>query len=259
MDRDSNAVQVGGSFERRRGPSILVGVVGILVFVAVVKPWSFGGGGGAAGSRPPARSMPGGTAALDGAAVPPASAGMPDSNALACLAGDTEQLVLLERWADNEVRSWIAVASSDATGPLDTTIPTTTIYSSHVIGVGICPRRSPNGSSVGGARIHDVQRISLSSTGRAGVDLGAWAPITRLTENPEWAVLYGPAAFALESSEPFNAQPRALSPGSIPTLEPHPAVWPNGVYALGFSFPLDPTTRLHWLQVEIRPGAPGAG
>jgi hypothetical protein len=254
MDRDANAVQVGGSFERRRGPSILVGVVAILVLVALVKPWSFGDGSSTGGSHVPNRTI-GPRAAVDGGAVPSASPGPPDLNALACLSGDTEQLVLLERWPGNEIRSWVAVADSDSIGATNAASPTTIIHSSHVIGIGICPRLSSGGSSFGSAHLLDVLAISPSTTGRISVDLGVPEPITLVTESPEWALLYGPATGA-----PVGGGPRAgTSASPVGTSAPVSATWAAGVYLLAFTFPLDPTEQVHWLHVEIRAGARGAG
>jgi hypothetical protein len=258
MDPDANAVQAGGSFERRRGPSILVGVVGILVLVALVKPWSFGGdGAGGGSSRATGRPAADASGLEDVAVAPATSPETPDANAIACFSSNTEQLVLLERWPGNEVRSWIAVASASATGPLDPAIPTTTIHSSHLVGIGVCPPRPPNGPQFGAAVMHDIQLVTMSSANRAAVDLGVWPPLTKVPEDPGSAMLYGPPPSPGPTGD--GQSPGASIPGPVPSGAPLPATWPIGTYVLSFAVPNDLTTQIRWLRIEIRAGPRGAG
>lgn len=259
MDRDTNAVQVGGSFERRRGPSILVGVVGILVLVALVKPWSFGGSNGAGGGSSRASGRPAADASgLEDVAVGSSSSpATPDLDAIACFSSETEQLVLLERWPGDEVRSWIAVATGTATGPMDPAIPTMTIHSSHLVGIGLCPPRPPNSPQLGAALMHDIQIVMTPATNPRAVDLGIWPPLTEVPTDGEWAVLYGPPPSPPPTGD--SPSPEGSAAGPPPSGAALPATWPIGTYVLAFGVPHDPTSQIRWLRIEILAGPLGAG
>jgi hypothetical protein len=260
MDRDTDAVQVGGSFERRRGPSILVAIVGMLVLLALVKPWSFGAGSGRGDGGAPATPSTASASAAAGPAGPSPTSDAPDANELTCFAADREQLVLLERWPDTEVRSWIAITTVGPTSPLDPAIPTTTIHSSHLIGLGICPPSVTDGPQFCGALLLSAQRITSTPTGPTAADLGVGPLITRITGNPDLALLYGPAAFPVPApSETVPQTPAGSGAAPARTAEPATASWSSGTYVLSFAYCLEPAPQIHWLKIEIQDGARGAG
>lgn len=184
-----------------------------------------------------------------------------------CLSGDTEQLVLLERWAGNEVRSWIVATDRPVSGPLDPAMARIAVFSSHVIGIGICAPQAFGGSVAAGARLDDVQVVAQDGHGPKAGDLGRPDPITITTGSPDAAVLYGwpqstptdsgPAKPSLQPTpaEVAGPTPPAFGPG--PTATP----WPPGSYAIAFVFPADPSARVRWVRLDIldsaTPSTPG--
>jgi hypothetical protein len=233
VDQEPNAVRAGGSFEPSRGPRILVAVVAVMLLFAVVKPWAFSGGGSGGAAAPgSAREL------AASPTPPPTPTPIPaDPYGMDCLSGDTEQAVALERWPDNQVRTWVAIEDAVATGPLDTAMPRIVIHSSHVVGIGVCAARSLAGATRSGAWVRDVQSILKVDV---AFDLGAPDPINRDVGTPDGAVLYG----------------WITPPGPAASPMPPPTPWPAGSYALSFTFPIDATRQLHWLRVDLVADAP---
>lgn len=268
MDHEQDVVRVRTRFERRRMPSIIVGGVVIFLLVALIKPWSFGDDGstdGRPGSGGPIAGASG--LAIDPTPTPatpssPATPSpIPDPNAMACLTDDSEQVVLIERWAGNEVRSWAASADMIVPGPLDTRLVPITIFSSHVIGLGVCAPRAPIGAQRPAATLLDVRSIVQSADGPQAIDLGSPELITQRPSGPEPAVLYGPPA---ASAPPETT--RATAPTGSPAASggtPAPAgtwpSWPTGSYAIAFKFASDGPNVVRWLRVDLVKGAGGAG
>jgi hypothetical protein len=236
---------------------IVTAAIVALLVLAIVKPWSFGASGGpATGSSivRPSRSP-------DAALLTPSASPRPpeDPNGMLCLSGDTEQVVLLERWAGNEVRSWIVATDRAADGPLDPGITRIAIYSGHVIGLGICAPEAIGGSVAAGAQIQDVQVLSQGERGLEARDLGLPDRISATTDTPDAAVLYGAPHAA-----PIGASPRpdpAASDGPTPATSgsgPTVTTWPTGAYVIAFVFPGDPSGRVRWLRVDLL-GSVGPG
>ena len=273
MDREQDSVQVQRRFERRRAPSILVGGIVAFLLIALLKPWSFGQERssdtqpGLDGSIAEATGLPtvAPTPALE--TTPPTPAPVPDPNAMACLTDETEQIVLLERWAGNEVRSWVASADVPATGPLDPGLVPVSIFSSHVIGLGVCAPRAQLGAQHPAAQIVDVFSIEHTVDGIHASDLGRPGAITREPSGAEPAVLYGVPQAALPNVSPGgsivlpvgSASPAGSavpSPVIAPAPDASPA-WPTGSYAIGFRFPSDDASLVRWLRVDLIKGAGG--
>ena len=268
MDHEQDVVRVETRFGRRRAPSILVGGIAVFLLVALIKPWSFGGDGSAEG-RPGAA---GPSAATSGPATggtltpatssPPATPStIPDPNAMACLTDDTEQVVLIERWAGNEVRSWIASADMIVPGPLDARLVPIGIFSSHVIGLGVCAPRAPIGAQRPAAALLDVRSIVQTVDGPRAVDLGSPDLMTPRPSGPEPAVLYGPPAAAAPLQPSATTAPSgspAASAGTPAATDAWPT-WPTGSYAIAFRFASDGPDVVRWLRVDLIKGAGGAG
>lgn len=282
MDREPNAVRVRSSFERPREASIVVAVIVGFLVVAIVKPWSFGetGSDGARladrGALPAASGV-----ALLTEPTPAPAIGIPDPNAMACLSDETDQLVTIERWAGHEVRSWVAVADITGSGPLDQRLTPISIYSNHVVGLGICAPRTQaavsetvgGGTGQGvspGARLLDVRSIVETAAGPVAFDLGIPDPITVQRSGPDPAVLYGPPEVAEPSGSPGLSgleRPGSVVPGTALPLETSSAsasptagwpTWPTGAYAIAFRFDSDGSKVVRWLRLDLIPGAGGA-
>jgi hypothetical protein len=215
---------------------IIVALIVGLIFIAVVKPWAFwSGGGGVSGGAEQGSGVPGQASRSE----PPPTIETPapvDPNTMDCLSSDIEQLVAIERWPNNEVRSWIAVNEASAIGPLDSRISRVAMHSSHVIGIGVCSPRALGAASGAGAWIHDVQAIVATNGKPNAVEIGPPDPIGHETGTAGWAVLYGPVVLPVSLTRP-NAY----------------RAWPIGSYGIAFTFPLDPTQQLHWLRIDIVP------
>jgi len=231
VDQEPNAVRVRGSFQQSRGARVLVSVVAVLLLLALVKPWRFWSDGTSGGDNERGTASPVGASAplLATAAPPPA-----DPNAMDCLSGDTEQAVALERWPDNQVRTWVAIQDVSAAGPLDTRMPRIVIHSSHVVGIGVCASRALAGPRGTGAWVRDVQSVVRTATAPKAVDLGGADPINRDIGTPDGAVLYGWTAT-----------------GPSPVQSTRPTPWPLGSYALAFTFPMDATQQVRWLRIDL--------
>jgi hypothetical protein len=270
-EQDTIRVQV--RFERRRAPSIMVAGIVVFLLIAVLKPWSFGQDRsedtrpGANGSIAAATGLPSVAPTLALETAPPTPTPVPDPNAMACLTDETEQIVLLERWAGNEVRSWVASADVPATGPLDPGLVPVSIFSSHVIGLGVCAPRAQLGAQRPAAQVVDVFSIVRTADGVHAADLGWPDAINQQPSGPEPAVLYGAPRAALPNLSPGGSivlpvesvSPSAIaapSPGIAPAPDAWPA-WPTGSYAIGFRFPSDDPNLVRWLRVDLSKGAGG--
>ena len=275
MDHDPDLVPVHTRSDGRRTPSILAASIAVFLLIALVKPWSFG-----ASPQPdaPATGVPAATAALAAgptpspAATPSPTPAIVDPNAMACLTDESDQIVLLERWSGNEVRSWVAAVDMIVADPLDDRLQPVTVFSTHVIGLGVCAPRS-SGEAVPAAQILDVRAIVADAGGRRSVDLGEPERISLESHDPEPAVLFGAPAATRPSPTPglrrldSNFDPhdpgRASAP---PTRSGGPvlavadfAIWPTGSYAIGFRFGSDATTVVRWLRIDLLKGAGAAG
>jgi hypothetical protein len=263
VEQQGDVVRVRTRFERRRAPTIVVSGVVLFLLVALVKPWSFGEGGSAAGPAATAsvRSIGAAPTPALTPAPSPSPTPIPDPNAMACLTDDTEQIVLIERWAGNEVRSWIASTDLVVADPLDPRLVPIPIFSAHVIGLGVCAPRAPIGAQRPAAILLDVRSIVRTVDGPRAADLGGPERLTVATSGPEPAVLYGPpagstplapAATAGRSGSPMASAAASASSGTWP-------VWPTGSYAIGFRFASDGPDVVRWLRVDLIKGAGAAG
>ncbi len=274
MDHEPKAVRVESPFARPREPTILVAAIAAFLLIAILKPWSSGENG--ADSRPTSPlgailSSP--QLAIDGQRSRSATPSIPDPNAMACLTDAAEQIVILERWAGHEVKSWIAAADRTASGPLDPLLVPVPLFSSHVIGLGICAPRSPTGTQLPAARLLDVRSIVQSAGGPLAVDLGVPDPITLQISGPEPAVLYGAPVVTLPNASvgppwfDLPADPTAKEPPfETPTSGPGRsaptagwATWPTGSYAIAFLFQSDGSNVVRWLRVDLIHGAGTSG
>ena len=254
MDHEPNAVHVEGTFQRPRGPSIVIVAFLAGILVALVKPWSFGGSG-----APEAQTSPLPSGARGGvlSSTAPAQSPQVDPNGMLCLGGDVEQVVAYERSANVEVRNWIAVDDVPVTGPLDPRLARIRIYSSHVVGLGICGPFTGAGVPVAG-RIIDVL-LAATMPGEPAKDLGRPRQITLELGGPDAAVLYGSPQELVVLPDP-TAGAAPPSPGArgtggigaeLPTLRP----WSKGAYAIAFAFAWDDPTVVRWLGFDVVPGA----
>lgn len=246
MDQEPYAVHVEGAFERPRGPSIVVGAILAGVLLALLKPWSFGGSG-----APDARSSARPSAAAGVVtSFAPAPSPQVDPNGMLCLGGDVEQVVAYERSAKAEVRNWIAVNDVPVTGPLDSQVSRITIFSSHVVGLGICGRYAGEGVPVAG-RILDVQLIAKTPDEPPTKDLGRPRQLTLELGGSDAAVLYGSPQELVVAPEPPVAA-ASSSPGTdLPTLR----AWSTGTYAIAFTFAADRPGVVRWLRIDLVAGA----
>ncbi len=256
-----------------RGPrraSIMTVAVIVLVALAIAKPWTLvatGSPEGPAADPIPASANPA-TNPGDRSAIPTAPSG--DPNAMACLAGETEQLLTIERSAGREVRSWIAVPRIAAAGPLDPRLVPLTIFSSRVVGLGVCAARTdlgalpPGGPSEAGggsaATLLDVRSITNVAGGAAAIDLGPPSLLPDALNRLDPALLYGPPHPAEPASSASPGPPTKSASADLPSgPSPSPGLptWRAGSYAIAFRFGSDDVTVVRWLRVELLTGAGG--
>lgn len=265
MDQGPRTAPVAAPAGGPRRASILAAAVVVGLALAVIKPWSLGssGPGGPAGSPLPARVIPPGSPAT--ALVSP-SAPSGDPNAMACLADEAEQVVTDERSAEREVRSWIAVPMTDAAGPLDPRLAPLVVFSSHVVGLGVCapstivsasPGAGPAGSAGSGATLIDVRSVSTIGGVATAVDLGPPQLLADVLNGRDPALLYGPPQLGRPASssgapQPTKRAPTAASPSTPPS---DAAAWRPGSYAIAFRFSWDDRATLHWLRIDLITGA----
>jgi hypothetical protein len=249
-------------FGRERGPRIALTGLAIFVLVAIVKPWPAATGG----QRPGAT---GGTAvaslSTNPGAASPIPTPTPGPNAMACLAGDVEQIVTLERTAGGKVQSWIAAVDEEAPDPLGLPVAPISIFSTHVAGIGVCaPDRGSSAQPVvdgaadrvQAATILDVQVIVDASGASRAVDLGGPVALDGQSTDTGAARLYG----APSTPVPGRTQaPSRSSPGPGPSSAIDRLSWVAGSYAIGFAFPSDRPGTIRWIRVLLTPGAAGSG
>ena len=273
MEGEPTAVRVQGRSDGPRGPRVVVAVLAAFLVIAILKPWSFGGDGSTGVARPaPVTSTPSAAEVASASppiAMPTAAPEIDDPNAMPCLTDSTDQVVMIERWAGHEVRSWVAAVDlTDAVGPLDPRLVPVTIFSSHVIGLGVCAPRDLAGSGPPAAELRGVMAIVMDGDGSPmAVCLGPPEPITWPGTGPEPAVLYGAPAVA-DPTPPVTPAPvpgDSASPSLLPyelddpLLDVANAPWPAGEYALRFRFSGDAPGVLRWLRIELKGGAAGSG
>jgi hypothetical protein len=249
-------------FGRERGPRIALIGLAIFVLVAIVKPWPAATGG----QRPGAT---GGIAAASPSTNPNATSPIPTStpgpNAMACLAGDVEQIVTLERPAGGKVQSWIAAVDEAAPDPLALRVAPISIFSTHVAGIGVCaPDRGSSASPLVGAAadrvqaatVLDVQVIVDASAASRAVDLGPPVALDGQSTDTGAARLYGAPSTPAPGRTPA---PSRSSPGPGPSTAIDRPSWVAGSYAIGFAFPSDRPGTIRWVRVLLTPGAAGSG
>ena len=174
-------------------------------------------------------------------------------------------MLTVERSAGREVRSWIAVPAIDASGPLDPRLVPLTIFSSRVVGLGVCastttghpapvtgPVEADRGSS--GAALTDVRSIADVSGVAIAVDLGAPSLLSETLNGRDPAFLYGPPPHdgSPPPTRPVPGAAASASPSALPS--PGLPAWRAGAYAIAFRFPFDDDTVVRWLRIDLRTG-----
>jgi hypothetical protein len=265
---------VQSPFRRPREPSIILAVIAVFLLVALLKPWSFGENGASNGQLSDRGAIPipsGSEQAADGQPSLAATPTVLGPNTMACLTDATEQVVILERWAGHEVRSWVAAADMTASGPLDERLEPIPFFSTHVIGLGICAPRTGSGTQQPAARLVDVTSIVKTADGPLAVDLGVPDPITLQMGGSEPASLYGaprtippeasvgPSRLDAGASPPTLEMPRQTSATGVSTPSGGLAPWPTGSYAIAFQFPSAGSHIIHWLRIDLIQGAGASG
>jgi hypothetical protein len=269
VDHEPDAVRVQSPFTRPREPRILVAVIAAFLLIALVKPWSFGENRSASGRSGSGTAIPsGGGLAIDGEASL-ATPAIQDPNAMPCLSNAQEQVVIIERWAGHEVRSWVAATDIIVSGPLDERLVPISVFSTHVVGLGVCGPRARIGTQQPAAKILDVQGMVHTDSGPVAVDLGRPDPITLELSGQDPARLYGAPLAAPPSS---SVSPPRVDPGADPTPTEQPrripasdtglpspdggwTTWPTGSFAIAFRFQADGSNVIRWLRLDLIQGA----
>jgi len=240
---------------RRQGPSVVLVLAAALVALAILKPWGIG-----ASSGPPTttRSSLPASASAGPPSTPIAEVAVPDPNAMACMSSEGDRLLALLRAPGLEVRTWLTLNPSNLADPADPSVVPLRLPTSHVIGLGVCARRTVQESSVASAaEIVDV--VLVTTPGPVALtDLGAPVVITRQPGPPSLGVLYGPPAglvsarspAAVTARPPSNPGPGAPDPSAGAESWP---IWPAGSYALAFRYPADPPSVVRWVRLDIVP------
>ena len=253
-------------------------IVVVFLALALLKPWSFGQDRAEGGRSGAPVATPSGTGLAAGAQPSPSAApAILDPNAMPCLTDAAEQIVIIERWAGHEVRSWVASTDETESGPLDDRLVPIVVFSTHVVGIGVCAPRALAGAGRPAALLLDVRSIVRTADGPSAVDFGTPDPITVQLTGQEPALLFGvpattpglPSVGPVPSDRPAGST-ATRHPTESPTAGPAsgqgsaaPArgstTWPTGSYAIAFRFPSDGQDVVRWLRIDLVQGAGEAG
>jgi hypothetical protein len=223
--RQSGLVSVDGS---PRDAARVIAVAAILIAVAVVKPWG--------GSPPGPDRAPAVVAASPRADTPsnPAHAPPPDPSLgpdeIACLHG--LELVSLVRLGDWNVREWLPIARTQATGPQDPRLTFAVLDGGPVRALGVCNEYGNPNDGPGQA------------TSSHPVVVGAW----RLSTKPQAA-----AIDLVELKPKDGRQADARLPHLYqPIAAERTRIWHAGRYALeiAMSYPPGPGDTM-WVGLEV--------
>ena len=278
MDREPDVARVESRFERPgRAPSVVVAAIAAFLLLATLKPWSSGDEAGG-GTRAASSAFASGGLAIDGVPSPltaptpaptsPPTPGIDDPNAMTCMPDDTEQIVIIERSSGREVRSWIASREVAASGPLDPHLVPTVVFSSHVVGLGVCAPRTAATAGRPAALLLEVRSIDGTAFDARASELRLPVPVTLQPSGVDAAVLYGAptstasSPFAPQPSERLLDQPvgeasssRPPSSGGVSSPRAAETTWPTGAYAIAFRFASDDPNLVRWLRVDLVKGA----
>jgi hypothetical protein len=264
-------------FGRERGPRLVLVGLAVFVAVALVKPWPDAATGPRQSASPDRAFAPASPSVGPTDSVRPTAA--PGPNAMACLAGDVEQVVTLERTGSGRVQSWIVSVDEVATDPLSLHVAPITVFSAHAVGVGVCapdrgpstaPSAGPDGDHGQAAMVVDVRLIGARG-GAGPIDLGAPFPLDGQSGGVDDAVLFQPPpGIAVVPPTPPLSSPTAwpsgsaaasgrATPGATASSSPDLAFWATGSYAIGFSFSSDQPGTIRWVRVEFVPGVGATG
>ncbi len=260
----STAVHVKYRLNRHREPRIVAALLVTFLVLAIVKPWSLDSGApaGSIAETPIPSSVASAGASLAGATgTPTPTQGITDPDRMDCLADALEQLVLLERWPEREVRTWVAVTDlAAATDPSDPRLRPVVVFSSHVVGLGICAPLALVGPDGPAARILDVAAVGAAGDARSIVVIGPVSPITEPSGETGLAVLYG-APRGWRGIRPTPGTTRAPSPATSRATSGHgpgsagaTAAWPTGSYVITFRFATDGPDVTRLLRIDLVEG-----
>jgi hypothetical protein len=158
---------------------------------------------------------------------------------IACGSADW-RIVTLGGFTDWTVRTWIAIAPVEASGPGDASIPVLSLGHSDVAGLGAC-------ASAGG----------VAAPGRASRIVAAWQKSAANTAIATFRQVPLADLDALSSGGPAGARPGARRPVAElvrPVSAAPDGRWPAGLYVLRLASPDASPDR--WIGVEF--AAPGA-
>ena len=252
----------------QRGPRVVAIAAVVFIAVALIKPWPDRAGDPRSVDRSPGTN--GRVLASLAVPAPDASRG---PNSMPCLAGAETQIVTVERSLGREVRSWIAVVDEVASDASQLREPPVTVFSTDVVGVGVCGPDSIGAaagtSDPSGAAIRTPQAASMitvvvsgasGTTGRLVVGIGA--PLGGQDAGADFARLYGPPQVPIApvgAGSPRPGRSTSSSEGSAsrpPFGEPAERAWPVGSYAIAFRYRSDGPAVVRWVRMEIQPGTP---
>ncbi|HET9346601.1 MAG TPA: hypothetical protein VFO05_12965 [Candidatus Limnocylindrales bacterium] len=220
-------------------PAVVVGVIGLFVAVALLKPWegpSEPGRASATASEPPRAA----------AVAPPRDRApgpsRPGASAVAvqamCLNAFSWRTATIERWDDQTVRVWRALDMRSATGPTDPDIDSAPAVGETVPAIGYCAPASGPDSPVGPAEVvawrldgDTATPVELRQVAPVGVvsEFGAlFGPPDRGSSWPDGTYVFRHAAigvgaerwFAVEVRTRTPVRARVDAPAPLPAIEP---------------------------------------
>jgi hypothetical protein len=209
---------------RRRDRTIWF-VVGLLVgalALAILKPWTF------AGPNSPAASAPGVGATAAQASPSPSQRPGPAN----CYNNEAYRLVTAERTLGRDFRSWIAVQPVPAQAPDDPQIPTLSIVSGRLLGLGLCgPQIEGATKGVDESTVLWAPNVAgrSSQAGAVSMDLVSLEPLDEFGSGP--GRLYKPP-------------PSYAGPGRS---------WPNGRYLMELR---EPNATSLWFAFRVTSAPP---
>ncbi|HEX5013375.1 MAG TPA: hypothetical protein VFV72_04375 [Candidatus Limnocylindrales bacterium] len=162
--------RIVGARDGRRSAATTMALIGVLLIVAVVKPWGDDGAGPGSIGRATPSPRP-----ADGAPRTPAPPDAADRLAEVCLNPSGWRIIATERWDDDAIRSWRAVEASTASNPLDPDISFTRVAAEAVPVVGYCapisgPDRPPEDARGSVFSVADGTSSRLRVTRLAPID-----------------------------------------------------------------------------------------
>lgn len=167
-----------------RGLLLGAAVIGLLLVLAVLKPWGVPGGAAVPGSPsagPAAAASPGPTATPS--ATPPGY-GAPGGQ---CFADSDWRIFTIETHRGQPQRTWLSLEPGPATGPGDPAVPFVAVVTDRLLALGFCVGSGPKGP----LPLTEVRAWASTPAGR-DVPVALAPLVASMPHDPDLGAIYRP-------------------------------------------------------------------